>query len=125
MIFPLILQMGNGKEFVELKLIWPNKNIANGKPRHPFFSRLRREPIKTSKIYSVYGWLIMTQNCSLGQKYVQMHKNNSYHSTIKSTTYYATFGRDAIWFKFNFNFVDITGKLTMSKLEHKYMLQYV
>ena len=94
---PCILQMDNGREFVaqvitELKLIWPGMTIVHGKPRHP---QSQGSVERANGDVKIMLQLWMTDNnttkWSLGLKFVQMTKNNSYHSTIECSPYYATF----------------------------------
>lgn len=97
---PYILQMDNGREFIakviyELKQIWKDMMIVHGKPRHPQSQgSIGRANGDVKKMLSNWMEDNKTKNWSLGLKFVQMSKNNSYHRTINCTPYYATFGRE-------------------------------
>ena len=92
------MQSDNGKEFVakvikNLKLIWPNLLILNGRARHPE-SQGSVERANGDITSMLKCWML--DNCSLswsvGLNFVQMFKNNSHHSTTKMTPYQALFG---------------------------------
>ena len=95
-----ILQMDNGREFVaqvvyELKKVWPGLSIVHGRPRHPQ-SQGSVERANADVKNMLRAWMSDNNSTrwSLGLKFVQMAKNNSFHRTIDCTPYYAKFGRE-------------------------------
>ncbi|CAF0967028.1 unnamed protein product [Brachionus calyciflorus] len=92
--------MDNGGEFVariirELKLIWKDMVIVHGKPRHPQSQgSIERANADVKNMLCMWMKDNYSKNWSLGLKFVQMQKNNSFHRTIKCTPYYATFGME-------------------------------
>ena len=124
---PCILQMDNGREFVakvveELKLIWPGMAIVHGKPRHPQSQgSVERANGDVHTMLSLWMTDNNSKNWALGLKFVQMQKNNSYHTTIKCTPYYATFGLE---FKFALNSSKIPREI-LEKLTEEEELQQV
>ena len=69
--------------------------IVHGKPRHPQ-SHGSVERANGDCITRLHLWMSdnKTTKWSLGLKFVQISKNNSYHSTIKCSPFYATFGKE-------------------------------
>ncbi|XP_053407944.1 KRAB-A domain-containing protein 2-like [Mercenaria mercenaria] len=98
---PNILQSDNGREFTasvisELKDLWPDSCIVHGKPRHPQTQGSVERANADIKDMLV-AWMRENQSKSwtIGLKFVQFMKNNSYHSGIKRSPYKAMFGCDA------------------------------
>ena len=97
---PDILQSDNGREFVaeiveSLRKIWPTMTIVHGKPRHPQSQgSVERANGDVENMLSLWMRDNNSLNWPFGLKFVQMHKNNSNHTTIKCSPYYATFGED-------------------------------
>ncbi|XP_070183106.1 uncharacterized protein [Littorina saxatilis] len=98
---PQILQSDNGAEFcakviTELKELWPDLVLVHGKPRHPQ-SQGSVERANSDIKDMMTTWMAdnSTTNWTVGLKFVQFQKNNSYHSGIKQTPFAALFGADA------------------------------
>ena len=98
---PQILQSDNGSEFTaliisELKLLWPDLLIVDGKPRHPQ-SQVSVERLNCDIKDMLISWLgdNDTSDWPMGLKFVQFQKNTSYHSGIKQSSYKALFGVEA------------------------------
>ena len=98
---PHILQSDNGREFTasvisELKDLWPDCVVVHGKPRHPQ-SQGSVERANADIKDMLITWMRENPNQSwtIGLKFVQFAKNNSYHSGIKRSPYKALFGVDA------------------------------
>ncbi|CAF1019989.1 unnamed protein product [Brachionus calyciflorus] len=88
-----ILQMDNGREFVaqvvyELKKVWPGLSIVHGRPRHPQ-SQGSVERANADVKNMLRAWMRDNNSTrwSLGLKFVQMAKNNSFHRTIDCPPY--------------------------------------
>nr|CAG8617601.1 2599_t:CDS:10 [Entrophospora candida] len=101
MIFgaPTILQSDNGKEFkskdiiIELKNIWPNMKIINGRPRHPQSQGSVECGNQTLK-YKLGAWM-QDNNCSdwtFGLKFIIHSMNTSESGATKYTPYNMVFG---------------------------------
>ena len=98
---PVILQSDNGTEFTanvisELKEFWPSLKMAHGKPRYPQ-SQGSVERANGDIKDMLVAWLAdnNSQDWVAGIKFVQFHKNSSYHSGIKRSPYSALFGNEA------------------------------
>ena len=83
---PSILQSDNGSEFTaqvikELRDIWPQIVMVNGKPRHPQ-SQGSVERANGDIKDMLVAWMAgnNTTDWSVGIKFVQFHKNSSLHS---------------------------------------------
>ena len=90
------ITIDNGKEFVaeiinELKKIWPSLKIVHGAPRKPQTQgSAERSNCEVKKM--ITAW--MNDNKSkFGLRFVQPQKNNHYHSAIKCSPFFATFGK--------------------------------
>ncbi|XP_066960726.1 KRAB-A domain-containing protein 2-like [Macrobrachium rosenbergii] len=98
---PQILQSDNGSEFTalvisELKLLWPDLLIVQGKPRHPQ-SQGSVERLNCDIKDMLISWLGDNDatDWPMGLRFVQFQKNSSYHSGIKQSPYKTLFGVDA------------------------------
>jgi hypothetical protein len=68
--------------------------IVHGKARHPQSQgSVERANGDVENMLALWMKDNKSLNWPLGIKFVQMQKNNSNHSTIKHTPYYATFGK--------------------------------
>ena len=105
----MILQSDNGDEFVaavivELKLLWSELVLVNGRPRHSQSQgSIERSNQDVSNM--VLNWchdnnsakwsLKYDNNSAIGLKFVKFHKNNSFHSGI-DTKFFANFKKFSI-----------------------------
>ncbi|XP_068246530.1 KRAB-A domain-containing protein 2-like [Palaemon carinicauda] len=98
---PEILQSDNESEFTacvitELKLLWPDLVMVQGKPRYPQ-SQGSVERANCDIKDMLVAWLSdnNTTDWTVGLKFVQFQKNSSYHSGIRRSPFAALFGSDA------------------------------
>ena len=98
---PQILQSDNGSDFTalvisELKLLWPDMLIVHGKPRH-LQCQGSVERLNCDIKDMLISWLgdNDTSDWPMSLKFMQFHKNTSYHSGIKQFPYKALFGVEA------------------------------
>ena len=95
---PQILQSDNGSEFTasvftELKVLWPDLLMVQGKPRHPQ-SQGSVERLNCDVKDMLIAWLgDNSTDWPVGLRFVQFQKNctSSYHSGIKQTPYKALY----------------------------------
>lgn len=95
---PRILQSDNGREFVnhvitEMKQLWPECIIVNGRPRHPQ-SQGSIERSNQDIENMIRAWM-SDHNCThwaTGLHFVQWYKNVSHHRIIGRSPYKALFG---------------------------------
>ena len=96
----MILQSDNGKEFrnqviTSLKLLWPDIVLCHGRPRHPQSQgSVERCNADVKRMLATWMRENKTKNWSFGLNFVQLQKNNSYHTGIKSTPFRAVYGVD-------------------------------
>ncbi|XP_066945369.1 KRAB-A domain-containing protein 2-like [Macrobrachium rosenbergii] len=76
--------------------MWPSLIMVHGKPRHPQ-SQGSVERANADIKDMLTAWLAdnETTDWTVGLKFVQFHKNSSFHSGIKRTPFAALFGSDA------------------------------
>ena len=97
---PLILQSDNGREFAsavvkEVTESWPNCKLVHGKPRHSQ-SQGSVERANQDVQNTLACWMKENnkKKWSSGLKYVQLAKNNRFHSGINTTPYAAMFSQE-------------------------------
>src|SRR5947208_7027215 len=96
---PTILQSDNGREFKskdiinDLKRLWPNMKIINGRPRHPQSQGSVERGNQTLK-NKLSAWLHDNQRSdwTFGLKFVIHSMNTSESSATKYTPYNMVFG---------------------------------
>ena len=88
----------NGSEFtasviMELKLLWPDRLMVHGKPRHPQ-SQSSVERLNCDVKDMPTAWLGDNNSTDwpMELRFVQFQKNSSYYSGIKQSSYKALFG---------------------------------
>lgn len=97
---PSILQSDNGKEFrnqviTSLKVLWPELKICHGRPRHPQSQgSVERANADIKKMLAIWMRENKSKKWSMGLNFIQLRKNNSFHTGIKSSPYKAVFGSD-------------------------------
>lgn len=95
---PCILQSDNGREFVnkiidELKEMWPELIIVHGKPRHSQSQgSVERANQDVERMLTTWMQDNNTNHWAEGLRFVQLMKNQSFHSGIKRTPFNAIFG---------------------------------
>ena len=95
---PAILQSDNGREFCaeiiqEFKLLWPELVVIDGRPRHPQSQgSVERANADIKNMISCWLRDNSSTKWSFAIKFVQFHKNNSFHHGIGTTPYEALFG---------------------------------
>jgi transposase InsO family protein len=96
---PTILQSDNGREFKskdiinDLKSLWPNMKIINGRPRHPQTQGSVERGNQTLK-YKLNAWMQdnSRNDWTFGLKFVIHSMNTSESSATKYTPYNMVFG---------------------------------